>query len=107
VDVLVFPYSSDFASPINSPVYQAVDPDFVRSDVTSPATAAGYGSMGFPGIVVPMGFGTQGLPGSISFFGRPMDDHKLIGYAYDYEQSTLHRRPSPRVPPLDGEVINY
>jgi amidase len=39
--------------------------------------------------------------------GRPMDDGKMIAFAYDYEQATLHRRPSPRVPPLPGEVIRY
>ena len=28
--------------------------------VRSPSTLAGYSSVGFPSIVVPMGFGTQG-----------------------------------------------
>lgn len=107
VDALVFPYSPTFASPINNPVYAPDDPTFVRSSVLSPATLAGYSSMGFPGIVVPMGFGTVGLPGAISFMGRPMDDGKIIGYAYDYEQATMLRRPSPLVPPLPGEVIGY
>jgi amidase len=107
VDALVFPYSPTFASPINNPVYTADDPTFVRSSVLSPATVAGYGSMGFPGIVVPMGFGTVGLPGAISFMGRPMDEGRIISYAYDYEQATMHRRPSPLQPPLPGEVISY
>ncbi len=107
LDALVFPYNPTFAPPINSPVYQADDPTFVRSDVLSPATVAAYGSEGFPGIVVPMGFSSQGLPGAISFMGRPLDDGKMISYAYDYEQATRHRRPSPLVPPLPGEVIRY
>ncbi len=107
LDALVFPYNPTFASPINSPVYQADDPTFVRSNVLSPATVATYGSEGFPGIVVPMGFSSQGLPGAISFMGRPMDDGKMISYAYAYEQATQHRRPSPLVPPLPGETIRY
>ena len=54
-----------------------------------------------------MGFGSLGLPMTISFLGRPYDEGKIIGYAYDYEQATMLRRPSPRVPPLPGERIEY
>ena len=64
---------------------------------------AGYGSIGFPMVVVPMGFGTQGLPMGIALMGRPYDDGRLIGYAYDYEQATAMRRPPPLLPPLPGE----
>jgi amidase len=107
LDAIVFPYNPTFASPIATPVYTADDPSFVRSTVLSPATVATYGSEGFPGIVVPMGFGTQGLPAAISFMGKPGDDGKMIAYAFDYEQATMHRRPSPLVPPLPGERIAY
>ena len=31
----------------------------------------------------------------------------FIGYAYDYEQATKLRRPSPLVPALPGEMIMY
>ena len=44
---------------------------------------------------------------TISFFGRPYDEGKLIGYAYDYEQATMHRRPPPLAPPLPSAVIEY
>jgi amidase len=107
LDALVFPYQTSFAPPINNPVYSVDDPNFVRSSVPSPATIAGYSSVGFPGIVVPMGFGSQGLPTTLSFFGKPYEEGKLISYAYDYEQATQFRRPSPLVPALDGEVIDY
>ena len=53
-----------------------------------------------------MGFGSQGLPMTISFMGRPYEEGKIIGYAYDYEATKL-RRPSPLVPPLPGEMIMY
>ena len=106
IDALVFPYHASFAPPIRSPIGNVDDPTFVSSgDVQSPSTLAGYSSVGFPGVVVPMGFGTQGLPMTISFFGRPYDEGKLIGYAYDYEQATMHRRPPPLAPPLPSEVI--
>ncbi|MBD1932612.1 MULTISPECIES: amidase family protein [Cyanophyceae] len=107
LDALVFPYQTSFAPPINNPVYSVNDPNFVRSSIPSPATIAGYSSVGFPGIVVPMGFGSQGLPTAISFFGKPYEEGKLISYAYDYEQATKLRAPSPLVPSLPGERIEY
>ena len=108
LDALVFPYHASFAPPISNPTRSVDDPTFVPSgDVPSPSTLAGYSSVGFPGIVVPMGFGTQGLPMTISFLGRPYDEGKLLGYAYDYEQATMHRRPPPLAPPLLGEIIEY
>jgi amidase len=75
--------------------------------VRSPATLAGYSSVGFPSIVVPMGFGSQGLPMAVGFLGRPHAEGALIGYAFDYEQATTMRRPSPLAPPLPGETIEY
>jgi amidase len=68
---------------------------------------AGYSSVGFPSIVVPMGFGSQGLPMTITFFGKPYEEKKIIGFAYAYEQASKLRRPSKLVPPLNGEIINY
>jgi amidase len=107
LDAVVFPYVPTFASPISNPVYSIDDPTFVASSVPPPATMAGYSSLGSPAIVVPMGFGTQGLPMTISFMGRPFDEGKIIGYAYAYEQASRMRRPSPLVPPLPGETITY
>ncbi len=108
LDALVSPFNASFARPVRDPTFSVEDPTYVPSgDVRSPSTLAGYSSVGFPGIVVPMGFGSQGLPMSISFLGRPYEEGKLIGYAYDYEQATMMRRPSPLAPPLPGEVIEY
>ena len=108
LDALVFPYNASFARPARDPNLTANDPTYVPSGgVHSPSTLAGYSSDGFPGIVVPMGFGSQGLPMTISFLGRPFDEGKLIGYAYDYEQATMMRRPSPLVPSLPDEAIEH
>jgi amidase len=103
LDAMVFPYTSSFASPISNPAFSVEDPTFVPSDRPQSATLAGYSSVGFPGIVVPMGFGSQGLPMTISFLGRPYSDGELLGFAYDYEQETGLRAPSSLTPPLDGE----
>jgi amidase len=106
VDALVFPYQASFAAPISNPTGKIDDPSYVRAGGRpNAATLAGYGSVGFPGIVVPMGFGAQGLPMAISFMGRPYDEGRIIGYAFDYEQASRKRRPSPLLPSLPGEVI--
>ena len=105
VGALVFPYSSSFASPISNPTYQIEDPTFVASDRLQPAILSGYSSVGFPGIVVPMGFGSAGLPMTISFMGRPYEEGRSIRYAYAYEQGSRMRRPTPLLPPLEGEVF--
>lgn len=106
IDALVFPYVPTFAQPINNPAYKVDDPTFVKSDAAVPATMGGYSSVGFPSIVVPMGYGQQGLPMTITFFGKPYEESKVIGFAYAYEQATKHRKPSPLVPPLPGETID-
>ncbi len=105
IDALVFPYVPTFAQPISNPAYKIEDPTFVKSEAPVPATMGGYSSVGFPSIVVPMGYGTQGLPMTITFFGKPYEDTKVLGFAYAYEQATKHRKPSPIVPPLSGEAV--
>jgi amidase len=107
VDAWVFPYQSTFGPPISNPAYKIDDPTFVKSEKPQPSILAGYSSVGFPGIVVPMGFGSQGLPMTISFFGKPYDEGKLIGYAYAYEQATRLRKSSPLLPALKGEVVEH
>jgi amidase len=107
VDALVFPYVPTFAQPIKNPVYTIDDPTFVNSDAPVPATMSGYSSVGFPSIVVPMGFGSQGLPMTITFFGKPYQESKIVGFAYAYEQASKLRKPSKLVPPLNGETIIY
>ena len=108
LDALVFPYNRSFAPPSRDPTFTADDPTYASArGLRSPSTLAGYSSVGFPSIVVPMGFGSQGLPMNVGFLGRPYDEGRLIGYAYDYEQATLERRPPPLAPPLAGEVIEY
>jgi amidase len=104
LDAMVFPYQTSFASPISNPAFSIDDPTFVPSTRPQPSIFAGYSSIGFPGVVVPMGIGSQGLPMTISFMGRPYSDGRLLGYAYDYEQASRLRAPSPLVPPLRDET---
>jgi len=107
VDALVFPYQPAFAGPISNPLETVNDTTYVAApDRPNPAPLAGYSSVGFPMIVVPMGFGTEGLPMGIAFMGRPYEEGRILGYAYDYEHATKMRRPSPLLPPLQAVPAN-
>lgn len=55
---------------------------------------------GYPGISVPAGYGTNGVPFGICFGGLKGSEPKLIEIAYAFEQETTIRKPpsfKPRV----------
>jgi amidase len=102
VDALVMPYQPTFADPIVTPIEQQKDAAFVPAPgKVAPNTIGGYGSEGFPMVIVPMGFGTQGLPMGLAIMGRPYSDGEILGYAYAYEQASHHRRAPKVAPPLE------
>ncbi|XWS40161.1 hypothetical protein CRYUN_Cryun18bG0116500 [Craigia yunnanensis] len=59
-----------------------------RSDA-SPVYAIG----GFPSIIVPAGYDSQGVPIGISFGGLKSSEPKLIEISYAFEQATKIRKP--------------
>lgn len=61
--------------------------------------------IGFPELVVPAGYTSDGLPVTISFVGRPFSEPLLFSYAYDFERASVVR-PLPRhTPALPRETI--
>jgi amidase len=62
---------------------------------------------GFPDLIVPAGMTPEGLPVTISFFGRAWSEPKLLGYGYDFEQATQARRLPKHTPPLPSDTIAY
>ncbi|CAH2076759.1 unnamed protein product [Thlaspi arvense] len=55
----------------------------------SPVLATG----GYPGITVPAGYDSEGVPFGITFGGLRFSEPKLIEIAYGFEQATLIRKP--------------
>lgn len=53
---------------------------------------------GYPYITVPAGFGTDGLPLGVGFFGRAFAEPQLIKFAYAFEQKTKARREPKYLP---------
>jgi amidase len=62
---------------------------------------------GFPDLIVPAGMTPEGLPVTISFFGKAFSEANLIGYAYDFEQATKAIKLPKHTPALASDVITY
>ena len=55
---------------------------------------------GLPALTMPAGFTESGLPVGLELLGRPLDDHRLVGFAFASESASSQRRPPLRTPPL-------
>jgi amidase len=82
-----------------------LDAVMAEHDVTA-LLFAGSGSSaigakaGYPSITVPAGYlATNRRPFNIAFLGQAWSEQTLLGYAYDFEQATLLRRPPSEVNP--------
>lgn len=60
---------------------------------------------GYPSIIVPSGYKSDLSPFGVTFLGQAYDEPELIGFAYDYEQASLVRRPPSSTLALPGETI--
>ncbi len=64
---------------------------------------------GFPDLIVPAGVTKDGLPVTISFFGRAFEEPKLLGYGYDFEQAThalVHPKSTPALARRGHQVLS-
>ena len=92
LDKVLKAYNLDaIVSPTRSPawVIDRVSGDSGGYGISSSSYAAWSG---YPSITVPMG-AIHGLPVGISFFSEAWTEANLIEIAYDYEQSSLKRKP--------------
>lgn len=102
LDALVYPTIGCAADPlpgIDDPTYDCKGNPYEATNLAN--------ITGFPDINVPTGFTEDGLPISVSFFGRAYSEPTLLGLAYSYEQVTMHRRSPTTTPSLAGEVFEY
>ncbi|MET0660348.1 MAG: amidase family protein [Steroidobacteraceae bacterium] len=95
LDAIVYPTSPQPARPIA--------PAPAGSGTESATNIAN--ETGFPDLIVPAGMTKDGLPVTISFFGRAWSEPKLLGYGYDFEQATQARVLPKNTPMLSNETI--
>jgi aspartyl-tRNA(Asn)/glutamyl-tRNA(Gln) amidotransferase subunit A len=88
-DVLVAPTSPTTAFRVGEKVDDPVA--MYLSDVcTIPVNVAGL-----PGVSIPCGFDSGGLPVGLQLIGKPFDEATLLRAAYTYEQATEHHKQRP------------
>jgi amidase len=85
------------------PTLISATPDAPGGPSTSPSNIANL--TGFPDLIVPAGFTSDGLPVGISFFGAAFSEAKLLGLGYSFEQATHARRRPILTPALPGEAL--
>ncbi len=94
LDAIVYPTWSDPPRKVGDMTSPAGD----NSQVLSPQT-------GFPAITVPMGFTHGDLPAGMTILGPAFSESTLIGFAYDFEQTT-HARRDPALYPALHSTLN-
>ncbi len=62
---------------------------------------------GFPAVIVPGGYTSEGLPMGVQFLGAPFSDLSVLEVARAYEKASARRVLPPTVPPLPGEKFTY
>ena len=80
LDGLVFPQMRDELPPLHA------------GRAINETTVCEINIAGLPGVTVPAGFYASGAPFNLIFVGRMWSEADLLGFAYDYEQATHHRR---------------
>lgn len=101
LDAVVYPTSP------RRPAMIAQDPR-AGAAASGTASATNFANLtGFPDLIVPAGFTSDGLPVGISFFGPAFSEPTLLALGYSFEQATKARRSPVKTPPLPGERIEY
>ena len=102
LDAIVYPTSPRRPAKITD------DPPPGGAAAAGASSATNFANLtGFPDLIVPAGFTSNGLPVGISFFGPAFSEPRLLALGYSFEQATKARRTPVTTPPLSGEVITY
>ncbi len=100
LDAIVYPTSPRRPQKIGEEVSPAL-----AATTNSPTNFANL--TGFPDLIIPAGFTTNGLPIGLSFFGPAWSEPKLLALGYAYEQATRALRSPVNTPALPGESFDY
>ena len=97
LDAIVYPTDPRRPQPLAAP---AAAPGGAGNTPSNLANLSGY-----PDLIVPAGFSTDGLPIGISFLGAAFSESRLLAMGYSFEQATKARRLPVHTPLGSGETI--
>lgn len=105
-------YLADRATDLRLAQEQGIDflvDEYDLDAILFPATGgASIGAKaGYPSIIVPGGYLSNGAPYGVTLLGTAYSEPELISLAYSYEQATMNRIPPTSTPPLPGEEFEY
>ena len=100
LDAIVYP-----TSPRPATLIKPTTPPMPAAGTDSATSFANF--TGYPDLIVPAGMTKEGLPVTISFFGKAWSEPKLFGYAYDFEQATKALTQPKTTPALPDDTITY
>lgn len=78
----------------------APQPPAIIGEAVAGASCLMASVTGMPALSMPAGFSRRGLPIGLEMLGRPLDDAKLVSFAYAYEQAVHPRFAPSTTPPL-------
>lgn len=92
------PYLRDRAADLRLCKVEGIDAALAEHRLDALLFPADFGARitsraGYPSVIVPAGYTSEGVPFGVTFAGKAFSEPQLIRLAYDYEQSTLVRRP--------------
>jgi Asp-tRNA(Asn)/Glu-tRNA(Gln) amidotransferase A subunit family amidase len=91
-------------SRVDALIFATYDHAPTQVPVSTPGSNRAFASaLGFPAMTVPGGYFRDGMPIGLELVARPFDEGTLFKAAFDYEQTTKHRRPPALLPALAGE----
>ncbi len=88
-DVILTPTASNVAFDIGSKINDPLEM-YLADLCTVPVNIAGL-----PGISVPCGLNSEGMPIGFQLIGKPFDESTILNAAYTYEQNTDFRKNKP------------
>ena len=109
LDAIVYPTSPRRPQRIDQEAAPAAGgPAGAAAAAATPNSPTNFANLtGFPDLIIPAGFTTNGLPIGISFFGPAFSEAKLLALGYAYEQATHALRSPVNTPALPGESFDY
>jgi amidase len=92
------PYLRDRAADLRLCKDEGIDATLAEHQLDALLFPADFGARitsraGYPSIIVPAGYTSEGVPFGVTFAGAAYSEPTLIKLAYDYEQSSLVRKP--------------